>query len=300
VEETFPRLLNFDPNQPPAVPRHAATVVVLRRAAADIEVFCVLRHQQSGFLGGAVVFPGGKVEASDALPIWQDLASAPHPRTAEMASADVGARALAVAACREMLEEAGIAPLEPSGAEEDVEALRRDAADPRPSAFSAALARRGLRLAIEKLVPWGRWITPEAEARRFDARFFLLELPLGQVGRHDEHETTMSFWATPTKVLDRAARGEIFLAPPTSRTLELLSGVADPAGAFALAAGQSLLPICPSFVPDCDAPFLALPGDPAHPVRERRVAGSTRFVLREGRFASEDPPPFVVERGGAT
>src|SRR5262249_2792311 len=138
--------------------------------------------------------------------------------------------------------------------------------------------------------PWARWITPEAESRRFDARFFLLELPLGQVGRHDEHETTMSFWARPAGILDRAARGEIFLAPPTTRTLELLAGEADVASALVLAGGQSLRPICPSFVPDASAPFLALPGDPEHPVRERRVAGPTRFVLREGRFVSEEPP----------
>jgi hypothetical protein len=34
------------------------------------------------------------------------------------------------------------------------------------------------------------------------------------------------------------------------------------------------------------APYLALPGDPSHEVRERRVEGSTRFELRDGMFLS--------------
>jgi 8-oxo-dGTP pyrophosphatase MutT (NUDIX family) len=297
VEETFPRLLSFDPNQAPPArpPAHAATVVVLRQAA-ELEVFCVLRHPRSGFLGGAVVFPGGKVDVTDTLPIWTGLAGEPHRRTAAMACASASeeplasARALAVAACREMLEEAGIVPVDPPASAEVLEALRREASGQDHAPFSAALAQRGLRLALEKLVPWARWVTPTAEPRRFDARFFLLELPLGQVGRHDDHETTMSFWAPPAEVLDRAAKGEIFLAPPTSRTLELLAGVTDVAGAVALAAQQSLRPVCPLFVPDEAAPFLALPGDPAHAERERAVAGPTRFVLREGRFVSEEPP----------
>lgn len=80
------------------------------------------------------------------------------------------------------------------------------------------------------------------------------------------------------------------MAPPTTRALELLSSVASIEEAIALAEAQSLQPICPVFVPDEKAPFLALPGDPAHPIAERRIEGSTRFVLREGRFVSGEQP----------
>jgi 8-oxo-dGTP pyrophosphatase MutT (NUDIX family) len=270
-------------------PRDAATVVVLRQAAQGIEVFSVRRHQKSGFLGGAVVFPGGKVDAADADGAWDALAGAPHPRVASMAG-EASPRALAIAACREALEEAAILPTDPPIAADRAEALRKDAAG---ASLASLLARDGLRLAIDRLVPWARWVTPEAEARRFDARFFLLELPPGQLGRHDDHETTMSFWARPADVLARFERGEIFLAPPTTRTLELLAGEATIAGATELAARQSLEPVCPIFVPDATGGFLALPGDPSHTVRERRVDGPTRFVLRDGRFVGADPP---VER----
>lgn len=277
------------------VPRHASTVVVVREGTLGLEVFCVLRHARSSFLGGAVVFPGGKVDPADEGDAWATAATPPDPRTEGMTepfasgTAPVSARTLAVAACRETLEEARIVPVEGHFPDAEVEALHRELAG-KPGSLAAALSGAGRRLALDALVPWARWVTPEAEQRRFDARFFLLELPAGQSGRHDEHETTLSFWARPTVVLDRFLRGEIFLAPPTTRTLELLASASGLAGARALAGEQSLGPVCPRFVPHDEAPFLALPGDPAHAVADRRVAGPTRFVLREGRFVSEDPP----------
>jgi 8-oxo-dGTP pyrophosphatase MutT (NUDIX family) len=289
-------LLSFDPKREPTVPRHASTVVVVRDGAPGLEVFSVLRHARSTFLGGAVVFPGGKVDPSDEHDAWAAQTTAPHPRAEALVEGfggnpTVSARALAVAACRETLEEGRILPLDAPIGDAGVEALRL-ALLASPGSLCAALAAQGRKLALDALVPWARWVTPGAEARRFDARFYLLELPPGQVGRHDEHETTMSSWDRPAAVLERFARGEIFLAPPTTRTLELLATCRDVRAARSLAMEQSLLPVCPSFQPDAGdgAPFLALPGDPTHEVRERRVSGPTRFVLRDGRFVSEDPP----------
>jgi 8-oxo-dGTP pyrophosphatase MutT (NUDIX family) len=284
-------LLSFDPKRDPTLLRDAATVIVLREGAQGVEVFCVLRHTKSSFLGGAVVFPGGKLEPADASDLWEDQATAPHPRGVLFASEAVSTRTIAVAACREMLEEGGILPTDGSLDAAEIDVLRAEllTSSSTPSALATALARRGRRLALDALIPWARWITPSAEARRFDARFFLLELPRGQEGRHDEHETTMSFWGRPADVLDRFTRGEIALAPPTTRTLELLADVRHCREATALAAAQPLTPICPTFVP-ADPPFLALPGDPAHEARDKRVLGPTRFVLRDGRFVSEDPP----------
>ncbi len=297
MEQISPRLLYFDQNRIGPVPRDAATVIVLRERVGGLEVFCVLRHGRSGFLGGAVVFPGGKVDAGDGADIWAERATAPVARVSAFASEAASARALAVAACRELVEEGRILPADGSLPDAEVaaiaEELRTGAAEGGPPPLAAALGRRGLRLDLGALTPWSRWITPEAETKRFDARFFLLALPPGQEGRHDDRETTMSFWGAPAAVLDRAARGEIFLAPPTSRTLEVLSSVSDLRSAAALAERQSLLPICPRFMPGEDGgpPYLALPGDPSHEVLERRVDGPTRYVLRGARFVSEDAPP---------
>ena len=70
-------------------------------------------------------------------------------------------------------------------------------------AFAQLLQERGLRLATDRLEALWRWITPQVEARRYDTRFYLLALPDGQLGRHDERETTRSFWATPRELLER-------------------------------------------------------------------------------------------------
>ena len=252
----------------------------------------MLRHPRSSFLGGAVVFPGGKVDAADAEETWLGLAADPHPRSIAFVSPSASARALAIAACRETLEEAGIVPVDSQVT--DLDALRAELAAPidtggGPGALAGALARRGHKLALDALVPFARWVTPAAEQRRFDARFYLLVLPPGQVGKHDDHETTMSFWDRPANVLARFMAGEIFLAPPTTRTLELLAAVGDVRGALALAGEQTLAPICPTFVAS-DPPYLALPGDPSHEVPERRIQGPTRFVLQDGRFVSEGAP----------
>ena len=50
-------------NEGPAAP--SATVVLLRDAGHDIEVFLLQRHAQSFVLGGAYVFPGGSLDAAD-------------------------------------------------------------------------------------------------------------------------------------------------------------------------------------------------------------------------------------------
>ncbi|MBI4954706.1 MAG: hypothetical protein HY908_21980 [Myxococcales bacterium] len=296
-------MLELRPGEPPTEPRDAATVVVVRSAAGrvaagadrapDLEVFCVRRHTASAFLGGAVVFPGGKLDAADLAPAWAAGRARPigaraaalsTPRSGEGAESAALGLGLAVCACRETLEEAGILATVPALDGGAVEALRGAAA----GRFAEALEEAGaLVLDTAALVPFARWVTPAVERRRYDTRFYLLPLPPGQVGAHDTHETTQSLWATPAAVIAGHLAGELWLAPPTLRTLELLATVADVAGATALAERQDLRPVCPEFVP-ADTPLLVLPGDPLHSARERLVAGPSRFALRDARFVSEE------------
>src|SRR5688572_1741762 len=87
-----------------SAPRPAATVILLRDGDAGLEVFMVQRNRRSGFLPNAWVFPGGRVDAEDALH--------GHPgvrgRLAIPGMTDAEAAAVGVAAARETLEEAGI------------------------------------------------------------------------------------------------------------------------------------------------------------------------------------------------
>jgi 8-oxo-dGTP pyrophosphatase MutT (NUDIX family) len=50
---------------PPAEPRQAATVILLRGGAEELEVLLVRRTPQARFMGGVWVFPGGAVDAHE-------------------------------------------------------------------------------------------------------------------------------------------------------------------------------------------------------------------------------------------
>jgi 8-oxo-dGTP pyrophosphatase MutT (NUDIX family) len=301
-------VLDLDPARPPVEPRPAATLLLMRDAPAGVELCVMQRSLQSAFMGGAVVFPGGRVEPHDRPQHWPpDVAarfSGPNdPGSGPGKWWDAEGVTARVAACREALEEVGVVPLvrkaampgSISGAE--LEALRTAAARATDTdALRAALRAAGLALDLDALVPWARWVTPEAEHRRFDARFFLCRAPAGMEGSVDrvepgqpggKQEALRTFWATPHALLEGWAHGELSLFPPTHRTLEQLASRPSVDALFALAATHTLEPICPHFVVEAGVPMLTLPGDPLHPIRERRVAGGTRFVMRGDRWVSE-------------
>ena len=287
-------MLDFDPNRPIASPKDAATVIVLRDALEGLELFCVERHARSGFLGGAVVFPGGKVDAGDQDPGWKALSTPLSERARQLAELETVALGFAVAALRELLEEAAILPVVGDVIDAtDALALRERLTNPREpgkagaQAFAELLTQRGLVADTARLHALWRWVTPEAEARRYDTRFYLLPIPKGQVGIHDQYETTSSFWATPARLLERWMGGEIFLAPPTVRSIEIFTAARSVEQALAVAALQDLDPICPAFVLDGERPILTLPGDPLHPEPKAPPAdpaAPTRFVMEQGRF----------------
>lgn len=286
-------MLDLKLDRQAAVPTDAATVILVREDAGPLQVFCVERSKMSRFMGGAVVFPGGKLDPTDASDEWTALttpARTPQATTTPFTKDEAHLRALAVAAARETLEEAAMLHAVPGTlAHEDLLALRtRLTTD--PTAIRAFLAERKLRLDLRALHPFARWITPAAESRRFDARFFVAVAPAGQPGAHDEHETMSSFWATPEEVLRRWTACEVQLAPPTHATLAQLATCATTDAVLALAAKCVLDPICPQAVQQGETIALTLPGDPAHDVRERRLPGPSRYVLRGERWLPEDAP----------
>jgi hypothetical protein len=95
-------------------------------------------------------------------------------------------------------------------------------------------------------------------------------------------------------VLRRFDANEVQLMPPTHRTIALLAGCASTGDVIAMADALSLDPICPRLVAQKDdqgeTMALVLPGDPEHSVKEVRVPGGSRYVLRGDRWRSENPP----------
>lgn len=283
-------MLDFSQGGPAVPPKDAATLVLVRGSDAGVEVFCVERNKKSRFVGGAIVFPGGKLDAADADDAWTKLATAPRPLREGFASDERHLRALNVAAARETLEEAAILPL--VGAQVDDAAVRalRDALTADPKALAAFLASQRAQLDLGAFRPFARWVTPEAETRRYDTRFFVAVAPPGQSGAHDEHETMASFWAAPAEVLRRFEAGDVQLVPPTHRSLELLATCKDTDAVLALADAASLAPIMPRLVPAGETIALVLPGDPEHASQDAITPGRSRYVLRGERWLPEDAP----------
>jgi 8-oxo-dGTP pyrophosphatase MutT (NUDIX family) len=254
-------------------------------ADAAFEVCVMQRSLHSTFMGGAVVFPGGRTDAEDALDRWPlDLLE----RSRVCDSALESAR---ITACRESLEEVGLLPVcaRDGAPVVDVTPLRVALASS-IVAFREALASSRLRLDLASLTPLSRWVTPEAEPKRFDTHFFLARAPQGQVPRSDEREAIRVLWATPRALLEEYESGAITLFPPTHRSLEWLACRRSIDEALAVANRARLDEICPVFKLIGDLPVLALPGDPLHPVGERRIDGATRYVLRGDVWRSEDAP----------
>jgi len=271
---------------PPVEPRDAATVLLLREAAHAFEIFMVKRHAKSGFMAGAYVFPGGTLDLADHG--WERVSGRNGAEAAALLGEADPAKSLAlhVAAIRETFEEAGV--LLADGAQQvDLSATRErlnGGAD-----FGALAHEHALTLRADLLTPWSRWVTPAFERRRYDARFFLARAPGEQRAEHDKIEVTEGAWLSPDAALERFEDGSIQLPPPTLRTIEQLRAHKSIDEAFAAAAAaERPLPVQPHFV-QLDVPTLALPGDPEHPLRERRIGGSSRFQLIEGRFRSTDP-----------
>ena len=265
---------------PTAPPRDAATVVILRDGAQGLEVFLVKRHGLSDVLGGAYVFPGGKLDAADCAPdthrhLDQDRAQL-HAALGEPGTAPELASGLFVAALRETYEEAGV--LFAHGADAHTGA----AAD-----FHARVLSGSMRLQTQAVHPWSRWITPRMPSvtnKRFDTRFFIAVLPPGQKAAHDNVEATESAWLRPRAALEQYWAREIELAPPQIMSLAHLSRYASATEAMAQARSQLPPLIMPEAFQENDERVICYPGHPRHPVPARALPGPLQLFWRNKRF----------------
>lgn len=236
-------------------PRDASSVVLLRDGVAGLEVFLMRRANASDVLGGAYVFPGGKLDEADAelvrtLPPDQTRHELVRRLGEPTLHAD-NALALYVAAVREVREECGVI------------------------------------LSVPQLRPWSRWITPRQASlmnKRFDTRFFLAAMPDAQEAVHDDHETTHSEWMTPRDALTRYWAHEFAMAPPQIMSLVQLSRHASVVSALAEADMRLPSTIEPQPFDEDGMRVICYPGDARHPVPDAALRGPTRLMFRNKRF----------------
>ena len=254
----------------PAPPRASATVLLLRDGARGPEVFMLRRHGMVDFAAGALVFPGGKVDRGDRDPALAGLADG-------LAGLDAEEAAHRAAAVREAFEEAGIllardaAGTFPDAARLAALAPWRGRLDRGEAALTGFLAAEGLRLAADRVVPLARWITPAANPRRFDTRFYLAPAPDGQAGLHDGRETVESGWHRPADLLAAAEAGTWSLVPATRAHLMLVAGCADVAAALSMAAAHPKAPVTPVLERRPDGMLVRIPAEAGY--------GRTEFPL---------------------
>jgi len=229
------------PRKAPVPVVDASTVMLVRPSREGgegeaFEIYLTRRRPELVFVGGAYVFPGGKVDAGDAEPGAIGRCEGLDPDAAARILGEpgyLGLRAAAhwVAAVRELFEEAGILlayheersldPASPGAAGRFAQWRRRLNAG--EASIGRMIESEGIRLATDRLRYVSHWITPEGPPRRFSTRFFLALCPPGQEAEHHEQEVDESLWISPRRALEGWTEGRFMMIPPTVMSLQRLA-----------------------------------------------------------------------------
>jgi 8-oxo-dGTP pyrophosphatase MutT (NUDIX family) len=246
--------------QAAATARPASTILLLRDSTPDdkgrelddkgreeIEVFMMVRHHEIEFSSGALVFPGGSVDAGD-----HEIVARPE-FYAGGEGLDAVALSFRIAAIRETFEESGILLARPRGSQNLVDAKRaaeiesgyRAELAEGKTTFAKVLAGAGIVLALDELVAYAHWVTPQGMPKRFDTWFFLAAAPPDQLGAHDGRESTDSLWLSPREAVAGGESGRFKLPFPTTRNLIKLGKQPDVKTALDDAKGRLVVTVMP-------------------------------------------------------
>ena len=218
-----------DPVQPI---RPAATIIVVREAVESYEIFMLKRTTKASFASGMYVFPGGRVDGDDHLQKYDAFRFGPtQDQQPQVQALGDEWRGFWIAAIRETFEEAGLL-LAYRG--EDLISFANEEVQNRFSAYRDPLhsgelsllqlcENENLKLAVDQVHFYNRFVTPLGRPRRFDTRFFIASAPESQRPKHDELETVDSVWITPQEALQQHKDGEFDLMNVTRMQLEQLA-----------------------------------------------------------------------------
>jgi 8-oxo-dGTP pyrophosphatase MutT (NUDIX family) len=189
-------------SDPKSALRPSSTVLMVRDGSAGLEVFMVKRNHAIDFASGAMVFPGGKLAEGDSDPVLMG-------RHARPGSFDPALTSFAFGAIREAFEESGLLLARAKGDGNLLSAARvekldhwREPLNRGDRSLRDLAETEGLDYALDTLVPFAHWITPEVMPKRFDTWFFLAPAPADQIGVHDGSESVESEWVGAQQALD--------------------------------------------------------------------------------------------------
>lgn len=257
----------------------AATVILIREGVTGPEILMVERGENLAFAGGALVFPGGRVDAAD-------LTTA---RDAELAfgfdaldDTDAAAR---IACAREALEETGV--LLTSGEAPDPDRLAQARADlssgpdlAEACSFAAMLAAMVHRVDAARFIPFARWEPPinAPIKRRFDTMFYLADAgnTASAAISPDGNEAVAIHWTSAATVLARAERGEAALVFPTKCNLQRIAQYDSVAAIMAAAADRAPPFIQPELVTRDGEMWITIPKGCDYPMTEEPLSGVRR------------------------
>lgn len=201
--------LQIHPARTPATPLPAATVLLLRDGEQGLEVLMTRRSMSASFAPGAYVFPGGGIDATDAVV---------HHLALRRPSQDDLRLTQAIAAIRESFEELGVLlAMDGAGRMADMRDIAK--LDRQQSLFEQCEAM-GLKLVADQVFVLAHWITDRDLKRRFDVPFLVARMPEGQTPVADEQEQFEPLWIRPEDALRRHRQDDFFIIFPTIRTLE--------------------------------------------------------------------------------
>jgi len=304
----------------PVEPKKAATVILVRDDGQHgFRVFLLRRHGKSAFMAGTFVYPGGKLEQSDyetALALGGETVLPAREWAAGAETAREEMLASRVAGLRELFEEAGVLLarrkgrglcLRKPGPLRGFGSLRAALRTGAPGLAGLAREER-LTLAVDDLLYYARWITPEASPIRFDTHFFLARHPAGQEAVPDFKETTEGVWMAPGEALRANEAGSHPLSPPTVKTVEDLSRFETAGGLFSSLTDAPVRPVLPVQVAPEGRTMIVFPWDRDYEdcargmlaacLHDLRPSGkgdrTTRVILSGGRWL-----PFCKEGRGS-
>lgn len=197
-------------------PRPASTVVLIDEMS---RVYLTKRPESMKFFGGFYVFPGGAVEESDYAQDDEYIKGWDEKQSFDPA--------YYIAAARELFEEVGVllairADGVPAQITKQKEFRYRQLLVNGEISFFQMLREESLYFSQENIHYFGNLVTPKDKPIRFDARFFLAQLPTGQSPSPDKEEIDDAAWFSPDDALSACHAGNISLAPPTILAIETI------------------------------------------------------------------------------